>query len=116
MILLNSCDANNFKSSGGGNSGTVDSKIKENLTLGKYYIVVDGWQLAAGNYTISVTRTIEETISINNVKRIFRMENGSIYEIINGNLKFITNNVVSMEKIGDMLLILTREMVKKPMY
>ena len=98
LILLNSCDANNFKSSGGGNSGTVDSKIKENLTLGKYYIVVDGWQLAAGNYTISVTRTIEETISINNVKRIFRMENGSIYEIINGNLKFITNNVVSMEK------------------
>jgi len=54
LILLNACDANNFNHSGGGNSGRVNSTIKKNLNQGTYYIIVDGWQLAEGTYTLTI--------------------------------------------------------------
>ncbi len=99
LILLNACDKNNFNYSGGGNSGKVNSTININLNSGTYYIIVDGWQHAEGNYTLSISLPItEEQVKINNIVRTFRHENGSIYEIINGNPKLITNNVQSMRK------------------
>jgi len=54
LLLLRSCDNNDFVGSGGGNSGTKESTITQNLPAGTYYIVVDGWQQAKGTYDLLV--------------------------------------------------------------
>jgi Secretion system C-terminal sorting domain len=102
LILLNACDANNFNHSGGGNSGKVNSTIKKNLSAGTYYIVVDGWQMSEGTYTLSISSPIKE-LQITILKasgleyRTFRHENSNVYEIINGSPKLITTNVSNMD-------------------
>ena len=97
LIVLSACDASKYQN-GGAKSGINPSSITAALPAGNYYIVVDGWQLAAGTYTLLVKQIIEETIKIAGIDRTFRLENGSVSEIINGNPKLIASNVVSMGK------------------
>ncbi len=83
LILLRSCDNNNFISSGGGNSGTKESSIVVNLEAGTYYIIVDGWQGAKGTYDLSITQV--QAVSIytdvmNRIQRTFFLKDSILYE------------------------------------
>lgn len=83
LILLRSCDNNNFISSGGGNSGTKESFIFVNLEAGTYYIIVDGWQGAKGTYDLSITQV--QSVSIytdvmNRIQRTFILKDSVLYE------------------------------------
>lgn len=98
LILLNSCDNNDFVSSGGGNSGLQNSQISIHLDPGTYFIVVDGWQQAKGSFSLQVAKQIE-VIDNKNVKRIFELQgDGNLNEIIGATKKLLTTNVEYAEK------------------
>ncbi len=96
LILLRSCNNNDFVDSGGGNSGTKESTIKRNLDPGTYYIVVDGWQLAKGTYDLLVLQST--SISINNVTRNFYLQDNTLYEQTGSTPKVITTGVEAFNK------------------
>jgi hypothetical protein len=97
LILLRSCNNNDFIASGGGNSGTAESNISRNLDAGTYYIVVDGWQLAKGTYSLLVLQT--ETVSINGVNRSFFLRDSTLYEQTSPtSTQVIATNVESFSK------------------
>jgi hypothetical protein len=87
LILLRSCNNNDFVDSGGGNSGLKESTIKRYLDPGTYYIVVDGWQLAKGTYDLLVLQST--SISINNVTRNFYLQDNTLYEQTGSTAKVI---------------------------
>ena len=83
LILLRSCDNNNFIASGGGNSGTKESSIVVSLEAGTYYIIVDGWQGAKGTYDLSITQVQSVSIYtdvINRVQRTFFLKDSVLFE------------------------------------
>ena len=96
LILLRSCNNNDFVDSGGGNSGLKESTIKRNLDPGTYYIVVDGWQLAKGTYDLLVLQST--SISINNVTRNFYLQDNTLYEQTGSTAKLITTGVEAFNK------------------
>lgn len=96
LILLRSCNNNDFVTSGGGNSGTKESTIKRYLDPGTYYIVVDGWQLAKGTYDLLVLQS--NSISINNVTRNFYLQDNTLYEQTGSTAKVITTGVEALNK------------------
>ena len=96
LILLRSCNNNDFIASGGGNSGTLESTIKWYLDPGTYYIVVDGWQLASGTYDLLVKKTV--TASINNVSRTFYLQDNIVYEQTGTTSTIITTGVSAIDK------------------
>jgi Secretion system C-terminal sorting domain/Bacterial pre-peptidase C-terminal domain len=96
LILLRSCNNNDFVASGGGNSGTVESTITRALDAGTYYIVVDGWQLARGTYNLLVTQT--ETITINGVVRNFSLRDSTLYELTGTTSQVLATGVESFNK------------------
>lgn len=98
LILLRSCNNNDFIASGGGNSGTKESSIVTNLDPGTYYIVVDGWQLAKGTYDLSVTQKVTVSLSINNVTRNFVLQENTLLEQIGTTTKVITTGVEELNK------------------
>ena len=96
LILLRSCNNNDFIASGGGNSGTRESTITQNLDAGTYYIVVDGWQLAKGTYDLLVTQT--ETVTINGVRRNFTLRDSILYEVTGATSSVFATGVESFNK------------------
>lgn len=99
LILLRSCDNNNFISSGGGNSGTKESSIVVNLEAGTYYIIVDGWQGAKGTYDLSITQV--QSVSIftdvmNRIQRTFILKDSVLYEQKGNTTVQMTKGVASI--------------------
>jgi hypothetical protein len=81
LILLRSCNNNDFVSSGGGNSGTKESTIKLFLNPGTYYIVVDGWQGAKGTYDLTIIQSVSILVDVlNRVSRTFFLQDSVLYE------------------------------------
>ena len=96
LILLKSCNNNDFIASGGGNSGTKESLIVWNLDPGTYYIVVDGWQQAKGTYDLLVTQTVP--LGINNMARNFTLQGNNLIEQIGASSKVLATGVEELSK------------------
>ncbi len=99
LILLRSCDNNNFISSGGGNSGTKESSIIVNLEPGTYYIIVDGWQGAKGSYDLSITQVQAVSIYtdvLNRIQRTFILKDSVLYEQKGNTTVQMTKGVASI--------------------
>ncbi len=96
LILVKSCDANDFVYSGGGNSGTSDSYIQIYLDQGSYFIIVDGWQQAKGGYDLFVRQNI--SVNMNGVNRTFFLVDGTVYEQVGQNQNIIATNVEAIHK------------------
>ncbi|MDX2173300.1 MAG: T9SS type A sorting domain-containing protein [Bacteroidota bacterium] len=93
LILLNSCNKDSgFIASGGGNSGTQNSQINLYLPSGTYYIVVDGWQLAAGSYDLQVVKSI--SIGANT----FVLSGDTVSKVMGSTSAVIATGVVEMNK------------------
>ena len=102
LILLKSCDNNDFVQSGGGNSGTKESIIKWNLAAGTYYIVVDGWQQAKGSFDLSIQLDRQVvtifTDVINRITRTFYLQfkDSTLYEQTGSTSKVLLKGVESI--------------------
>ena len=98
LILLRSCNNNDFIASGGGNSGLKESTIKQYLDPGVYYIVVDGWQLAKGTYDLLVLQSVSVSVSINSVTRNFYLQDNTLYEQSGTSTKVMATGVEEFSK------------------
>ncbi len=96
LLLLNSCNNNDYLSSGGGNSGVQVSIISQHLDSGSYYIVIDGWQTAKGSYTLQVSNGV--TVKINAVDRKFFQTRDTVFEYTGNTNKLIATDVEQVAK------------------